>query len=220
MVFATHKWISPSLVCQMWNRFLSMEDDRVNKQIFIQDYTSNVQNWCKDFQNVCTSLEFNDAFENLSIIDMDLFGTKLNEYAAEKWKISVSSKPKLRTYRLFKTVLTPEPYVDCCMSRFKRSIFAKYRCGILPLQIEVGRFRGQSVQQCVCPLCKNDVESEIHFLFECNSYDRNQFLHETNFINVQSNTDKIKQCMTGNYQKVTAKFITQFWNERQTILLN
>ena len=61
-----------------------MEDDRINKQIFIQDYTSDVMNWCKDFQTVCTSLEFNDAFENLCPIDLDLFRTKLNDFATEK----------------------------------------------------------------------------------------------------------------------------------------
>ena len=64
------------------------------------------------------------------------FGTKLNDFATEKWKTSVLSKPKLRTYKLFKTDLAAEPHINCCMSRFKRSIFAKFRCGILPLQLE------------------------------------------------------------------------------------
>ena len=81
-----HSWWAPFkykhwlYMCRTWNRFLSMEDDRINKQIFIQDYTSNVQNWSTDFQNVCTSLEFNVAFENLCTIDMDLFETKLDEF--------------------------------------------------------------------------------------------------------------------------------------------
>ncbi len=175
-------------------------------------------NWCKDFQTVCTSLEFNDAFDNLSPIDLDLFRTALNDFASRKWKMSVLSKPKLRTYRLFKTDLAVEPYVDCCMSRFKRSIFAKFRCGILPLQLEVGRFRGQTVQQRICQLCKNDVETEIHFLFECPLYDRSHFLQETDLINVQSNTERIKRCMN-TYQKVTAKFIAQIWNERQMLIV-
>ncbi len=213
--FKYKRWLH---MCRTWNRFLAMEDDRINKQIFIQDYTSNVPNWCKDFQYVCTSLEFNDAFENLRTIDMDLFGRKLEDFAAEKWKLSLLSKPKLRTYKLFKTDLVPESYVNCCMSRFKRSIFAKFRCGILPLQLEVGRFRGQTVEQRVCPLCKTDVESEIHFLFECPVYDRNQFLYETNLSNVQSNEEKIKRCMSV-HQKLTAKFITQIWNERQTLIV-
>ena len=176
-----------------------------------------VMSHTKDFQTVCTSLEFNDAFENLSPIDLDLFRTKLNDFASEKWKISVLAKPKLRTYRLFKTDLVAEPYVDCCMSRFKRSIFAQFWCGILPLQLEVGRFRGQTVQQRICQLCRSEVESEIHFLFECPLYDRSHFLQETELINVQSNTERIKRCMS-NYQKTTAKFIAQIWNERQTLI--
>ncbi len=188
-------------MCRTWNRFLAMEDDRINKQIFIQDYTANLLNWCKDFQSVCVNLEFNDAFENLSPIDLDLFRTRLNEYATEKWKVSVLGKPKLRTYKLFKTDLIPEPYVDCCMSRFKRSIFAKFRCGILPLQIEVGRFGGQSVSERICPLCSRGVESEIHFLLECPMYDRNQFMLETGITNVECNEEKLRKCMIGN-QKV------------------
>ena len=194
-------------MCRTWNRFLEMEDDRINKQIFIQDYTSDIMNWCKDFQNICNCLDCNDAFENLCPIDMDLFRTRLNDFAAEKWKTSVLSKPKLRTYMLFKSDLATEPYVDCCMSRFKRSIFAKFRCGILPLQLELGRFRGQAVNQRICQLCKNDVESEIHFLFECPRFDRNQFLQETDLINVQSNVEKIKKCMNV-HQKITASRAT------------
>ncbi len=91
-------------------------------------------------------------------------------------------------------------------------------CGILPLQLEVGRFRGQAVQQRICQLCKNDVETEIHFLLECPLYDRNQFLRETNLIYVQDNVEKIKKCMT-EFQKQTAKFITQIWNERQALIV-
>ncbi len=34
---------------------IAMEDDRINKQILIQDYTSDVMNWGKDFQTVCTN---------------------------------------------------------------------------------------------------------------------------------------------------------------------
>ncbi len=194
-----------------------MEDDRVNKQIFIQDYTSNVRNWCKDFQTVCVSLDLNESFENLSPIDLDLFRSRLNDFASEKWRISVLSKPKLRTYRLFKTDLVPEPYVDCCLSRMKRSIFARFRCGILPLQLELGRFRGQSVAERICQLCRNDVEMEIHFLFECPFYDRNQFIREAGLSGVQNSEERIKICMVNN-QKLTAKFITQIWNERQTLI--
>ena len=84
-------------------------------------------------------------------------------------------------------------------------------------KLEIGRFRGQSVQQRICQLCKNDVESEIHFLFEWPLYDRSQFLQGTDLKNVQSNSERIKKCRS-NYQKLTAKFIAQIWNEQQTLI--
>ncbi len=105
------------------------------------------------------------------------------------------------------------------MSRFRRSVFAKFRCGILPLQFELGRFRGQAEQERICQLCKNDIESEIHFPFECPVYDREEFLRSTDLQDVHTNVEKIQRCMS-TYQKLTAKFITQIWNERQTLITN
>ena len=53
--------------------------------------------------------------------------------------------------------------------------------------------------------------------FEYPLYDRSQFLQETGLNNVQSNIQRVKKCMI-DYQKLTAKFIAQIWNERQTLI--
>ncbi len=206
-------------MCRTWNRFIKMEDDRVNKQIFIQDYTANTPNWSKDFQTVCSMLDFNESFVNMSAIDLDLFKDRLKLYVSDKWKTSVLSKPKLRTYQLYKKELKPEWYVENFVGRFQRSIFARFRCGVLPLQIEVGRFRVQSVEQRICQLCKTEVESEIHFLFECPVYDRDEFLPLTTLNCVLDNVERIQLCMN-NYQKLTVKFVTKLWNERQNLITN
>ena len=55
-----------------------------------------------------------------------------------EWKDAVKVKPKLRNYNLFNSV---EPYVLKYIPKYKRSIFAQIRCGILPLAIETGRFK-------------------------------------------------------------------------------
>ena len=89
----------------------------------------------------------------------------------------------------------------CLMTRFQRSTFAKVRCGILPIQIEVGRFRGQNVTvyECdrICPICRTAVESEIHFLFECPAYDviRNEFIANIGIDPLSNSVDKMKHCM-------------------------
>ncbi len=86
------------------------------------------------------------------------------------------------------------------------------------MQLEVGMFRGQAVPERICQLCKSDVESEIHFLFECPLYFCRQILQETDLTNVQSNREKMRRCMS-TYQKTNGKVnITQIWNERQTLI--
>ena len=41
--FKYKRWIS---MCRTWNRFVKMEDGRINKQIFLKDYHSDIETWC------------------------------------------------------------------------------------------------------------------------------------------------------------------------------
>ncbi len=55
------------------------------------------------------------------------------------------------------------------MSRQCRSYLAQLRNGILPLQLEVGRWINKAVEEGLCLICNNGtVEDEEHFLFHCN----------------------------------------------------
>ncbi len=79
--------------------------------------------------------------------------------------------PKLRTYIKFKNVFEVEQYVLSFKSRQRRSYLAQLRNGILPLQLEVGRWTNKAVEDRLCLICNNDtVEDEEHFLFHCNFY--------------------------------------------------
>ena len=152
-------------------------------------------------------------------IDLNVFEVKLGAFVQDKWLETVHSKPKLRTYKTFKSKLVPEDYVMRLMSRFHRSTFAKFRCGILPLSLEVGRYRGISIENRICPLCKNGIETELHFLFDCNVSDRGDFLQRTNIdSNVMSNKVKLRVLMDG-HQKETSAFVCNLWNQRQSKII-
>ena len=59
------------------------------------------------------------------------------------------------------------------LPRGQRSILSKLYCGILPLELEVGRYRKTDREIRYCKLCSEDtVEDEGHFLFECDSVDK------------------------------------------------
>ena len=47
---------------------------------------------------------------------------------------------KLRTYRLFKSSIAHEPYLNVVNNRDKRILLTKFRIGICPLRSETGRY--------------------------------------------------------------------------------
>ena len=51
--------------------------------------------------------------------------------------------PKLRTYVLFKLSFETEKYLTINLTRSEGSVMAQFRCGVLPLSIETGRFVGE-----------------------------------------------------------------------------
>ena len=136
--------------------------------------------------------------------------SKLSRELSEiNWLNEVNQKPKLRTYILIKKTLNPSEYVKSYMSKYKRSLMAQFLTGILPLNIETGRFkkirdassgklRWLNSQERICEMCTlNEPEDEIHFLCSCTlyiSFKRPLFDEATKFnIEFQSlpNTKKI-----------------------------
>ena len=52
------------------------------------------------------------------------------------------------------------------MNRKCRSYLAQFRSGILPLEIEIGRWQNKNVEDRICKLCDDyEVEDECHLIF-------------------------------------------------------
>jgi len=80
-------------------------------------------------------------------------------------------KPKLRQYVHFKSNYEMEPYINLVSNKFERSLIAKLRCGILQLNVELGRFNQTKLEDRLCKICKEGfVEDEIHFVCVCSKY--------------------------------------------------
>ena len=58
-----------------------------------------------------------------------------------------------------------------CLKRGQRSMIVKLMLGILPINVELGRYNGIERQNRVCPSCnKGAVEDEIQIVFYCEFY--------------------------------------------------
>ena len=140
-------------------------------------------------------------------------------------KQALPKKPKLRTYCILKEYLSVKNYVKYNFTPSERSTMAQFSFGILPLNIEIGRFRNQPVEDRLCTcrptLCDfNEIEDECHFLFKRSLYNdlRNDWIR-----NITDKTPDLVEMDTATkfkvifeiYHRITAKFILRSFNVRK-----
>ena len=83
----------------------------------------------------------------------------------------METKPKLRTYRVLKTGLEYERYLDGEGKRNGRRWITNLRGGSNGLRIETGRREKLEVEERVCDICgSGEVEDERHFMMDCVMY--------------------------------------------------
>ena len=103
---------------------------------------------------------------------MDQMYHILKSIEREAWNSRRYSKPKFRYYNMYTSDFEQEEYLDLSISKYHNYLFAQFRAGILPLAVEVGRYKGTPLTDRVCVLCSTDlVEDEFHVLCVCNKYD-------------------------------------------------
>lgn len=214
---------------RLWNRLLDVPNTRLVKRIFLADCNANVPNtWAHEIKDIFRLIDCNLSYDSLLYVNVDFARKKLSHIENNQWSNTVESKPKLRTYKLFKHNYGTEDYVLDNLSRSERSFLAQLRCGILPLRIETGRFSRLELEQRICQLCNSNlIESEEHFIFSCSFYTefRNQYYDmlrnlDSNFnINLEVK-EKWKIIMNRTCVKTTSKFITKCYLKRKDFLSN
>ena len=124
--------------------------------------------------------------------------------------------------RVYKTDRVAEPYVTKALSRSQRSLMAQLRFGILPIRIETGRYVNLKPEDRICPICdKNAVETEEHFLFECDALEEIREGWKQYIIPLFENFDilpldeKFKIIMSEFQIKRTSEFVDKLWQQRK-----
>ncbi len=214
------------LMCKLWNRIVCMEESRLTRKIFDHEYKLCSNNWCEEIKLLLTKYGQQYAFNHKTKCDIDRIENGLENLYKEEWKNSILLKPKLRTYILFKDNYDTEDYVKYCLPRLQRSLLAQIRCGVLPLHIEIGRFRGLKPEERLCILCiMRKIEDEFHFVCECTAYlNMREELYRCvqakneHFTNMD-NKDKFVWLMKNEW-KLLAKYLEKAWNERSKLIYN
>ena len=209
---------------RLWNRLVKLENNRLTKKIFLWEYSIGRNNWTCNLKTIFNEIENTNCFDNIMICDLRRAKEKLLERSTNIWSESILNKPKLRTYILFKQNVYTEKYVSYDLTRKERSILAQLRAGILPLEIETGRYINIPAEERLCKCCSlNVTEDEFHFLFVCNLYDSlrlNLFTSIVskipNFVNLD-NIEKLK-VLFSNFPRQLARFVKSAYEKRSGFL--
>ncbi len=137
--------------CEVWhkddmlrlcNRLIDMPDNRLSTGIFLI-----IIFWQEKLQKYSVRQESIIFFKlpcNVSQIKLILF-----ENYKQKWSEDILCEPKLKTYRLIKSLFQPEPCVTLNLSRAQRSVCAQVRCATLRLAVETGHFTQFQRTECI-----------------------------------------------------------------------
>ena len=100
-------------------------------------------------------------------------------------------------------------------------------CGILPLEVEVGRFARKDKEERFCTVCQTQqIEDEYHFLYTCNKLKSlrkatlKEFIPDLKSFKKLDNRDKTKILMKEENIKHTGSFIEKMFLKRRDLLFD
>jgi len=162
-----------------WSKLISMADDSLVKQVYKMrkvESTNRAGRWCWSVKKNLKSLNLLGSWNSketgqgkawISIAKISFAHREQRD-----WKARVDLKPKLRLYKIIKTELKRETYLDL-NSRWKWKWLARMRSGTSDLRLETGRWEGIPVEKCICRFCvRDEIESEEHILLSCFLFQR------------------------------------------------
>ena len=208
---------------RLWNRLVKMNDDRITKKIFVRDFLMDKgETWCYNVKDIFEEIHEEAVYNELNVYDLITLQEKLMGNFYKEWTEQIQSKPKLRFYRKFKVEPDVENYVKLNLSSIERSYMCQLRLGILPIAIEVGRYKSIPLNERLCTLCdENVVEDEMHVLFKCSKYEEERRQWYENIDVEVDNENIIDECLLQyifTFPRKTAKFICEIMEKRKTFL--
>ena len=135
--------------------------------------------WATCIKNILFSYGFGHVWILQYVGDenqfMKIFGQRIKNCFTQKWHGFVDESSKTLHYKFFKSLLTPETYLNVDISYSHKRILSDFRCSSHSLMIERGRHLSIDRKYRFCPICEKNsiyvIEDEYHFFFECRVYE-------------------------------------------------
>ena len=217
---------------RLWLKLVKLPEDRLTKFVFNWDHEmalSGSKCWSSEVKGILEQCDLGIMWSTKTPVGIPekeilkvVHNRLLNTYQS-KWLNQINSMPKLRTYKYLKFEFETASFLQKPVSFKARSNIARLRSGTFPITVETGRYRGIPLESRLCPVCKNGVETEEHFLTVCPAYtnERKQLyskIHDPLFPAL-SNFDKTVYLLTVDSLIFTvAKAVELFFHIRSDLI--
>ena len=159
------RWLD---IMRLYNRLVGMSWDRLPRKVLQWDCKLGGVGWVKDLVNVCNNINIVEPTNLQYIYDLDPVKTRILRKCRQEWQDTAETTSKLSTYIQIKDFTEPALMVKSNLTRNQRSLLSRLLCGILPLEVETGRYTRVDREERYCKICgKEEVENEVHLVFEC-----------------------------------------------------
>ncbi len=130
------------------------------------DCDRGTHNWCGEVKDILTKLNLREYYANKKVVGLDTAKHHISQYHSNTWQHDLPRVSKLRTYTLFKNDFKQEHYLQLNLKKSERSLFAQFRCGILPLRVETGRYVGERQKNgCVDSVTRTVLKPKLTFSY-------------------------------------------------------
>jgi len=215
-----------------WIKILQMPEGCLVKACYnmlVTKSNSGGTNWASKVKDILYRHGYGYVWEAQGLIEMDTF---LNQFyqtmldsEMQLWSNEVAQQSRLSTYIKFKCLFETEVYLSLDLPMWIRRKLSRFRISNHDLEIELGRHNQIPREKRLCKICKDRhldvIESEIHFVLECEAYAQLRLKYiderfcgqplESNFINLfnSKNEEKISNL---------AFFLHAAFNVREVLL--
>ncbi len=220
------RWKIHSL--RLWNRLVGLDNSRITKKIFNWDLNehnlSNKLNFCAQVKQVMCEIGIKENYQRVKQVDLDTAKKHIFERSKVKWSEEVGNYAKLDLLKQIKPHFGTENYLTINTDRYDKSLLSQFRYGILPIEIETGRYKGLERAEQLCTLCNTGaIEDQLHFAFYCPVYQeiRHEFVNTCKEKGMDwgnlSDVNKISNLFT-HQPRLFGKYITKIFEYRKGLL--
>ena len=165
---------------KFWLKLTSQNHGRLSRKAYNMLVALQKQNfvtWVDNIRNVLYMYGFGIVWETQGVgnqlLFLRAFKQRLIDCANQMWHSSIENREFFQCYSMFKTDIGLEFYITNVRNYWYRKALSRFRFGMSEINCSFLQFNRHifTGNDLMCPFCKTQKETEIHFLLVCPEYD-------------------------------------------------